>query len=234
VKPASTTVDKIRVEWYQTGTSVTIEILCKGIPKENATVKFEEGQLLVKFPVLASNCDYEYNATPLHQNIDAQKSSFRITPHKLEITLAKQVQGLKWSEIYPAPQAKTEAQLTSTSSAYLAKATGGTDPSALAPFEESIRAHSGNEGLEPPPAAAPPFQGGKNWDKVLAQDEEDDLDPMHSFFQKLYKDATPDSRRAMMKSYQESNGTTLNTSWGDVKDKPVETQAPDGMEAKKW
>ena len=46
-KPAGTTIDKIRVEWYQTNANVTIEIFCKGIPKENATVKFEEGQVSV-------------------------------------------------------------------------------------------------------------------------------------------------------------------------------------------
>jgi len=46
-KPAGTTIDKIRVEWYQTNTNVTIEIFCKGIPKENTTVKFEEGQVSI-------------------------------------------------------------------------------------------------------------------------------------------------------------------------------------------
>jgi len=57
---------------------------------------------------------------------------------------------------------------------------------------------------------------------------------MASFFQKLYKDADPDTRRAMMKSYQESNGTALSTSWGEVASKKFETTPPDGMEAKKW
>jgi len=47
VKPATTAYDNTRVEWYQTGTSVTIEILCKGIPKERTTVKFEEGQVRI-------------------------------------------------------------------------------------------------------------------------------------------------------------------------------------------
>ena len=47
VKPATTAYDNIRVEWYQTGASVTIEILCKGIPKERTTVKFEEGQVRI-------------------------------------------------------------------------------------------------------------------------------------------------------------------------------------------
>lgn len=38
----------------------------------------------------------------------------------------------------------------------------------------------------------------------------------------------------MIKSYQESNGTALSTNWEDVKKGPVETQPPDGLEAKKW
>lgn len=53
VKPASTTIDKIRVEWYQTGANVTIEILCKGIPKEDATVKFKEGQVCISPSILS-------------------------------------------------------------------------------------------------------------------------------------------------------------------------------------
>ena len=57
---------------------------------------------------------------------------------------------------------------------------------------------------------------------------------VNSFFQKLYKDADPDMRRAMMKSYVESNGTSLSTSWSDAKDKSYQTEPPDGVEAKKW
>jgi suppressor of G2 allele of SKP1 len=89
--------------------------------------------------------------------------------------------------------------------------------------------------------------GPKNWDSLAsdalkaegkdgaAGDEDDDEgDPMDSFFKKLYKDADPDTRRAMMKSYQESNGTALSTNWADVKKGPVQTQPPEGVEAKKW
>lgn len=65
-------------------------------------------------------------------------------------------------------------------------------------------------------------------------DYDDEGDPVNSFFKKLYKDADPDTRRAMMKSYQESNGTALSTNWAEVGKGKVETSPPDGMEAKKW
>ena len=65
-------------------------------------------------------------------------------------------------------------------------------------------------------------------------DYDDEGDPVNGFFKKLYKDADPDTRRAMMKSYQESNGTALSTNWAEVGKGKVETSPPDGMEAKKW
>lgn len=39
---------------------------------------------------------------------------------------------------------------------------------------------------------------------------------LNELFQKLYADATDDQRRAMVKSYSESNGTSLSTDWSEV------------------
>ncbi|KAK8066640.1 SGT1 and CS domain containing protein [Apiospora hydei] len=79
--------------------------------------------------------------------------------------------------------------------------------------------------------------GPKNWDLIAAEadDEEDESknDP-NAFFQKIYNGADPDSQRAMMKSFVESNGTALSTSWADASQKNYQTQPPDGMEPKKW
>lgn len=36
------------------------------------------------------------------------------------------------------------------------------------------------------------------------------------FFRQLYGDADEDTRRAMMKSYEESGGKSLSTNWQDV------------------
>lgn len=76
--------------------------------------------------------------------------------------------------------------------------------------------------------------GPKNWDQVGAEENSDDEKDVNAFFKKLYKGATPEQQRAMMKSFTESNGTSLSTNWDDVKDKTVATVPPDGVEAKKW
>lgn len=72
-----------------------------------------------------------------------------------------------------------------------------------------------------------------NWSSFKVDEEEQDDNP-ENFFAKLYKDVDDDTKRAMMKSYVESNGTVLTTNWSEAKDKQFETSPPEGMEAKKW
>lgn len=51
-------------------------------------------------------------------------------------------------------------------------------------------------------------------------------DPVDSFFKKLYAGADPDTRRAMIKSYTESQGTSLSTNWNEVGQGKVEARPP--------
>jgi suppressor of G2 allele of SKP1 len=78
-------------------------------------------------------------------------------------------------------------------------------------------------------------KGPKDWDHIDDEDENasEDAD-VNSFFQKIYKSGDEDMKRAMMKSFVESNGTALSTSWDDAKSKTYQTQPPDGAEARKW
>lgn len=70
-------------------------------------------------------------------------------------------------------------------------------------------------------------------DDMDADDKEEEQG-VNTFFKTLYKGATAEQQRAMMKSFTESNGTSLSTNWEDVKDRKVETVPPQGVEAKKW
>lgn len=73
-----------------------------------------------------------------------------------------------------------------------------------------------------------------NWANFKVDEEDDKSDDPNAFFAQLFKDTDEDSRRAMMKSYTESNGTILTTNWDEAKDKHFETTPPEGMEAHKW
>src|SRR3954453_17977253 len=55
-------------------------------------------QLEVSFPINAADT-YDYTISPLFAKIDPAASTFRITPHKIEITLQKSMQNLKWANL---------------------------------------------------------------------------------------------------------------------------------------
>jgi suppressor of G2 allele of SKP1 len=229
--PAQTPKEKVRHEWYQSPSTVTIEIFAKGIPKDQAEVIIAEGsvrislpspyhqtnrsQLEVSFPIAASNSTYDYTVQPLFSPVDILKSSFRITPHKIEIILQKAKPGLKWSSLE------------------------GTEPIASTDTSTSAPSKIPAEILAPKQDSAPAYPtssrtGPKNWDKLVGDKDDDDEGGVDDFFKKLYANADPDTKRAMMKSYQESNGTSLSTVWDEVGKKKVETSPPEGMEAKTW
>lgn len=85
----------------------------------------------------------------------------------------------------------------------------------------------------PTAASAPPPRVRSKWDALAVEEPATDTE-LNGFFQKLYEDADPDTRRAMMKSFQESNGTALSTNWAEVAQKPTETRAPSGMEPRRY
>lgn len=77
----------------------------------------------------------------------------------------------------------------------------------------------------------------KDWG-ALTREVDEDTKPegeqaLNSLFQKIYKDADPDTQRAMMKSFVESNGTCLSTNWNEIGSKQTEVKPPEGMIAKK-
>ena len=76
-----------------------------------------------------------------------------------------------------------------------------------------------------------------NWDAISKQVEEEKPEgeqALNALFHSIYANASDDTKRAMMKSFQESNGTCLSTNWEEVGSKKVEVTPPEGMVAKKF
>ena len=227
---------KIRHEWFQTNDTVIVTLFCKGIPKDKATVEIKQGSLDVSFP-LPTSSDFNLSLDPLFAAIDPLASSYKIMSTKAEFTLKKSAPGQKWANIEGAQPIGTEES-----------SADGDDTVKRAILSDK----SANTGPVYPTSSK---SGPKNWDKLVndlskkpkkdakegeegasedAGIEDEEGDPTTNFFKTLYKGADPDTQKAMMKSYQESNGTALSTNWADVSKGKVETSPPDGMEARKW
>ena len=69
--------------------------------------------------------------------------------------------------------------------------------------------------------------------KEVEKEEEKDWGP-EGLFRSIFSNADEDTRRAMIKSYQESNGTVLSCDWKEVGHKKVECQPPDDQEFRPW
>ena len=89
----------------------------------------------------------------------------------------------------------------------LGKATSGVQWPSLCRSDEKPQI-MGNIDVDQKPRA-------KDWDSIDVVEEEGEADVL-GFFQKIFAGADEDTRRAMMKSYVESGGTSLSTNWKDV------------------
>lgn len=157
-------------------------------------------------------------------------SRVSVTPRKVELVLQKASPGVKWGtwgkeEIGEVAEEDHDGPASETSAATAANGASTAPAAPTAPSTNSSGA---------PAYPTSSRKGPTNWDKVGEGEEDEDKQDVNYFFKQLYKGATPDQQRAMMKSFIESNGTALSTDWNDVKNRKVETIPPEGVEVKKW
>lgn len=164
---------------------------------------------------MPSGSDFVFDVDPLYELVDPTRSTYSILSSKVEVKLLKAVVGKKWADLEGTQEAPVSEEKSSTTA----------EPSAAKPIYPTSSK-----------------SGPKDWDKLANEltktdkkkgddgDEEDsDVeggDPVNHFFKKLYATADEDTKRAMMKSYVESNGTALSTNWGEVGKGKVETSPP--------
>jgi len=242
---AQTPANKIRHDWYQNADSVYFTLLAKGVPKDKAAIDIQERSLSISF-TLINGSTYDFSIDPLYAAVDTSKSTVSILSTKIEIVLKKAQPGQKWHNLESSePVASTS---TTESKSTIPSAILQTPSTASAPsYPTSSRSGPKNwdklvadittkkpktdEAKTEP--AANDVKKNDNDDGDYDYDREDG-DDVNAFFKKLYAGASDETRRAMMKSFTESNGTALSTNWDEVSKGTVATQPPNGMEAKNY
>lgn len=211
-------VDKIKFDWYQNSSSVNVSLFIKNAPKDKVNVQFDPRSVSVSFP-LPTGSDFIYDFDPLAHTIDVNGSSFKVFGTKIELVL-KKVGDIKWQTLLGSDAAHSkDDKTTSTLTTEVAQK---------------------GLGIEAPPVYPTSSKSGpKQWDSIIKDEvaemekNENENDP-NAFFRTIFAQADPDTKRAMMKSYTESNGTALSTNWEETSKKKFDTNPPDGMEAKSW
>ncbi|KAI4760309.1 SGS-domain-containing protein [Aureobasidium sp. EXF-3400] len=229
---AQTPADKIRHDWYQNNDKVYFTLLAKGVPKDKAIIDIQPRSLTISFPLQTSS-DYDFSLEPLFAEIDPSASTFSIMSTKVEVVLKKSQPGQKWSSLESNEPADQKS--STTTSLASAPAQSSTTAQKAPSYPTSSRSGPKNwDKLASEALAKPKTDDSKPGAKTEEEEEDEGGDPVNGFFKKLYAGADPDTRRAMMKSFSESNGTALSTNWEEVRKAKVETSPPDGLEAKKW
>ncbi|CAK8532589.1 unnamed protein product [Lathyrus sativus] len=204
------TKPKYRHGFYQTPQEVVVTIFAKGVSKESITVDFGEQILRVNIDVLGEDA-YVFQSRLFGKIIPSGCRYEVIMCTKIEIRLAK-AESIHWMSL------EFTRETTVAPRAIASSVTGTQRPTYPSSKPKRV-----------------------DWDKLEAQVKKEEKDEnldgdaaLNKFFREIYHDADEDTRRAMKKSFVESNGTVLSTNWKEVGTKKVEGSPPDGMELKKW
>mmetsp|Transcript_5272 Transcript_5272/g.11551 ORF Transcript_5272/g.11551 Transcript_5272/m.11551 type:complete len:392 (+) Transcript_5272:110-1285(+) len=198
---------KYRHQWYQLQNKVTVDVYAKNIAKEAVSCHFEQQHL--NFAIKDAEGGEEYKLdVDLYGKIFPEQCKVEVLKTKIEVTMVK-ADNTQWGTLEKSN--KVVAPNYSTP---------GTTVQGKYPTS---------------------YKKPKDWDKVETElselEKKGDLDfgdPLNNFFKKIFSQGDEDQRRAMMKSFVESNGTVLSTNWDEVGQKKVECTPPDGMEVRSW
>ena len=230
-----------RHEFYETDEKLILTIFDRGADPAQVNVKFEPRSVRLStswlrgldpfFQILYENGDKSLHCHPLKGQIDPEQSSFVVGKIKVELRLVKAAQGRWGGLIGDAPDRTSHANYCFPCYAH----------SLLA------LANSARVSVPATKAGTTLPQARKNWDNVTQtildseKPKTSQEDPnvsgdstLNEFFQNLFANSDEDTKKAMMKSFQESGGTSLSTNWDEVKKGPVEVKAPTGSVARKW
>eukprot|EP00755_Sulcionema_specki_P023042 Sspe_Gene.77929::Locus_48725_Transcript_1_1_Confidence_1.000_Length_1130::g.77929::m.77929/K12795/SUGT1, SGT1; suppressor of G2 allele of SKP1 len=195
----------VRTDWFQTPTHVTICLFVKNRSSDDVEVALN-GRSLKASVKLADGTTFTYEASPLFDEVKSDYS-LSIKSMKVEVVLTK-LSSYTWDKLTTDDQ----SSVSIVGSKSIPATTSG-------------------------PGAYPSSKKGKDWSTFKIEEEEEKPEgdaALNKLFQDIYSRGDDETKKAMIKSFTESNGTVLSTNWSEVGSKKVEGSAPKGMQMKKY
>lgn len=178
------------------------------IPFEHRHVTIESNTLSVKIELGEETWEKSFQ---LFDTVNVEQSKFVNKPVKIEIQLEK-VRELDWPSLEKV-EVVNEAELKPA----------------------SIFSEKPFDPRKYPTSKKTDFDALSQEAKKMEEEDKPDGDAaLNKLFQQIYSQGTPETRRAMIKSFTESGGTVLSTNWDEIGKDKVKGEAPNGMQMHKW
>jgi len=201
-----------KYQYYQNDTFMKIEILEHSVKEADIRVDFSPRKL----SVILKKQGVEFTVVHgiLFEKVDVSRCKVVLKDEKVLIKLRK-TEPQDWHELFGKnTDEEEETQIQ--------------DPIEIPTTTSKVRPYSSTrdwDAIE------------RNLDKQEQTEKPEGDEAMNALFQKIYSNASEETRRAMIKSYQTSGGTVLSTNWDEVKEKDYEGKdrvAAKGQEWKDW
>ena len=197
----------IKHQYYQTSSHVTITLLAQQIKEEDCTIDIREKTLVVK--VRKNDTEMTVISGELYDPVVVDDCKVKHYNSKVDIKLKKKEQ-FNWNELL-------KGDLIG-------------EKKIIPPTRRPVQSTT---------STATPYASQRDWNRLekemeaeLEKDKPEGEEALNKLFAEIYGKATPETRRAMNKSFQTSGGTVLSTNWGDVEktdyEDPSVRQAPAG------
>ena len=212
---SSTTRARYRLQWYQNADAVSVEIFVKGtkqMPSGKVRTHFEETGATVEVDDGHADGPYKLELK-LQGKVLPEETKVELLSTKIEIKLAKADKGAQWADLEEGGEPRGLSTAPAPTQAVAPPGKVG-DPRKKSPAEWAA--------LE------------AEIKQIEKEDKPEGEQALQALFKDIYGKADEDTQKAMIKSFQESNGTVLSTNWNEVGGKKVEVQPPDGMVSKKY